>query len=318
MKIEAVKEEKETATGTAQPKKASMLETPEKKIERLCKKERWTAKDAGRFLFYVLEAYYSENQRLPGTEKQWHYFYSQKDRLLQSEKEAEKVEDYMDLYKFYISIHEFFNMNIEAFNRGYLCAYYLISFPCCDEEGECAIEKEMQEQGISFKGDPFDSFSDSYALYNENSADVFSSIMKYRVSPGWHWLTAWNIFTKKIGELYALKDECFMLCRDLSEPMEMMNKTNDAIKTMSRPENLSSHGEAFGVTKEMKADYIKEGYPIFDYKKELPAKDRVNRITEILRGEKAKHTRRLSETGQYYIAYLAGTISDTDLGKVNE
>ena len=314
MKIDADKKEEKESTSTAQPKKTSEKtnesEMPEEKIAELCKKEKLTAKDAGHFLFYVLAGCYGypiKEQRMPATDAQWVFFNSQHNRLMESENSAAEMETYMDLYRYFLVMRQLFNVQKECLIHGAESCFYLISFPRENEEGECAVEKEMRKHEIHLNEDIFDSFSDTYAIYKEKSGPSFKETIDLRVDTGWRWITAWNTFTKLIGRLYALDGECFNLCPDLTDTMGLIDKANSCIKYLSDPKNLSSHGEQEGVTREIKARYIKENYPVYDYKANLPTKDRVAHVTEILKKEKAAHSCRISDIGQYCIVFLAGS-----------
>ena len=280
---------------------ASRKKTPEEKIAELCKKEKWTAKDAGHFLFHVLERCYDPFE--PGiyvTDEQWSYYANQVCSFTSRQSAAFK--SYDTLYDFYTKNYLYIELQVEGLCRGVEEARSRVIYDVENEKAEKRVEQQMKSIGASFNGDPFEGISDTYALYSQNGGYAFRNIITSRIDPCWRFVTAWNIFTKEVGNLYGLKEECFNLCMNLEQPIKLLDTINEAIDFMSNPQNLSSHG----ANPETKAKFIRDEIPKFDYNGKIASSDRISHFKDMMKQEKNKGFSNFDHKADAMLSYLSG------------
>ena len=267
--------------------------TPEEKIAELCKKEKWTAKDAGHYLFCIVEGEYTVKGFRVSSE-QWNLL---NDRVNAFDEEAEaEFETYSDICAFFTMLHDYAFSQVESLTYGISSNHSLFANLAEIEK----IEKNLDAEDVDLKEDPFRDVHDLNYFLHGGYVRIYDETIDKKIDPCWRWLTAWNVFVQGIGKLYGFEEECFNLCFDLTSASKEINRTNLLIKRLSKSKNLSSRGESVA-----KAYLVQSTVEPYAYKDAFPKQNRVSHVKEVMVDEKENHPGRIRRTGSNTIYYLA-------------
>lgn len=258
----------------------------DKKLEKLLTKERkWTAKDAGRFVFAAIEKKYRQEQ--PAAEEQWDRFQQRAGSEL-SEDQLKKYRIYESMYLRIDDYYEWLMMQVEGLNRGIEYCINLLEEVSAVEQLEKilalspdAIEVWKRDAGPFADKDPFANLNDVSNMMETGGLD-FNSYASGRIRPALTFAYAWDAYYRTLADVYGLKNEITFCCLNFDGTLADIDKINRYIEALSDAKNLSDHGKPA----RDKAAYIRRHIRPINTNGLKARQDRKSKIRELLTDKK--------------------------------